>query len=240
MSQDIFIKAEIDDWGLDVYAFRILHRISRRVGKDGACFESIPNMASSCKMCRPNAESAIKALLRQNIVAKEKRDGKTNLYTLNHVSEWIRIESVPSKNLTKVKSLLGKDIDGVPSKHINQPPSKDIDDKGNTLKENQLRNIQSQILDEQFESFWKEYPRKDKKKKAKEIYYKLAKKKDFISENILHGAKLYALQVASNDSQFIALPTTWLNDERWSDEGILNSNSKNSDYRDSLPSWREA
>ena len=70
---------------------------------------------------------------------------------------------------------------------------------------------------EQFEEFWKLYPKKRDKKKARDKYVRLLKKKD-IHEQILEGLKGHLPLWDELEEQFIPYPTTWLNGERWNDE----------------------
>ena len=64
-----------------------------------------------------------------------------------------------------------------------------------------------------FEEFWKIYPRRIAKKKARQIF---EKHKD--QERIIEGAKRFAVLNNKTDEKFIPHPTTWLNGERWNDE----------------------
>lgn len=69
---------------------------------------------------------------------------------------------------------------------------------------------------DRFEEFWAAYPRRSDKGHARTAYAKALRKTDV--ESLILGAKKYAAAVASTDPKFIALPTTWLNGERWTDE----------------------
>lgn len=70
-----------------------------------------------------------------------------------------------------------------------------------------------------FESFWKMYPRKIGKKKAFEAWRK-ADCENGILQEVLKGAEAYADHCSSEKTEmkFIAHPTTWINQERWTDE----------------------
>lgn len=74
-------------------------------------------------------------------------------------------------------------------------------------------------FEEKFDLFWKDYPRKTDKKKAKAKFFKLN----------LHNGKfetiMNALQQQKESEQwtkdkgkFVPHPTTWINGERWDDE----------------------
>ncbi len=45
----LFVRREIDDYGLDPYEFRIYARITRRAG-NGEAWESITNRTCACRM----------------------------------------------------------------------------------------------------------------------------------------------------------------------------------------------
>lgn len=70
-------------------------------------------------------------------------------------------------------------------------------------------------LPDGFEEFWEIVPRKDAKKQSIKAF-KAAVKKTPISE-IMAGMKSYARSQNGKDPQFILLPSTWLNNERWLD-----------------------
>lgn len=69
----------------------------------------------------------------------------------------------------------------------------------------------------EFQSFWKEYPRKVSKGLARKAF-KTALKKDSL-DKILYGAKAYALECKQKNTEthFIKHPSTWLNAEAWLD-----------------------
>jgi hypothetical protein len=66
-----------------------------------------------------------------------------------------------------------------------------------------------------FEEFWKLYPRKQAKGAARAAYLKALKKVDH--ETIMAGVRLFANDPNRQD-EFTAHASTWLNQERWSDE----------------------
>lgn len=68
----------------------------------------------------------------------------------------------------------------------------------------------------EFEAFWAVYPNKVAKGGAVKSYAKARQRAD--AETILAGAKRYAAQSRGKDAQYIAHPSTWLNQERWSDQ----------------------
>ena len=67
-----------------------------------------------------------------------------------------------------------------------------------------------------FDQFWKLYPRKVGKGKARQAFEKALEKTDI--DIILAGVEAYVYHEGYNDMEFIAHPTSWLNGERWDDE----------------------
>lgn len=70
-----------------------------------------------------------------------------------------------------------------------------------------------------FEEFWAEYPRKVSKAGARKAWPKAVKAAGY-TERIRLAARAYALECTQvrREGQFIAHPTTWLNQERWEDQ----------------------
>lgn len=89
----IFIRSELDDYGLDVYEFRILAHIARREGKklDGknkGCFAKQKTIAEVCGMSHRKAQDALRVLHEVGLIEKEERQGSTNVYRLAFPSQW--------------------------------------------------------------------------------------------------------------------------------------------------------
>jgi hypothetical protein len=70
--------------------------------------------------------------------------------------------------------------------------------------------------EDQFETFWRTYPRRIGKGAARKSFEKALKLESF--DGIMTGLHRQLSYYASKEQQFIPHPTTWLNQERWSDE----------------------
>jgi hypothetical protein len=68
---------------------------------------------------------------------------------------------------------------------------------------------------EDFEAFWLQYPRKEKKPKARKAYVAARRKAD--ASTILAGCLRYAAEREGEDQKFTDHPATWLNQERWAE-----------------------
>jgi Mn-dependent DtxR family transcriptional regulator len=92
-----------------------------------------------------------------------------------------------------------------------------VKDKKINKKEN------SPVLDREFDSLWKLYPRKIGKKKAFDAYKKARKIKKIPYEIIENGLYRYIryLEQQGTDEQYIMHGSTWFGQEKWQDEYTL-------------------
>lgn len=88
-----------------------------------------------------------------------------------------------------------------------------FDDK---LFDEQLEEIQ-QDYEEKFNKFWEAYPRHDNKKKAL-AWFKKNKPNDELLKTMLDKIEEFKKTKQWQNSQYIPMPTTWLNGERWEDD----------------------
>lgn len=70
-----------------------------------------------------------------------------------------------------------------------------------------------------FSAFWKSYPRKDKKRKAFQAW----EKHQPPLEQCLSTLEKHKMDW--DDPKYIPLPTTWINENRWEDEGVVTNGS---------------
>jgi hypothetical protein len=93
------------------------------------------------------------------------------------------------------------------------------ENKNKINKENKINTSCSSKSDEpnKFELFWKKYPRKQKKKRVNQIWIK--KDLDKIADKIIKSLEnRLNSDWKGKDLQFIPLPDSYLNQERWEDE----------------------
>jgi len=74
----------------------------------------------------------------------------------------------------------------------------------------------------QFDEFWNNYPRKEKKKMAQILFNKLSQ------ENKIKAINDCKIRYVNKERQYIPHPTTYLNGEAWNDEIISYNGSNNS------------
>jgi len=89
-----FIPANLDDYGLSPFEFRIYSRLARRAGNRGTAYESVASMAKACKICPQVVRSTLKFLCAAGMVARIQRAGQPSLYRLTHASKWAHPENL--------------------------------------------------------------------------------------------------------------------------------------------------
>jgi hypothetical protein len=123
---------------------------------------------------------------------------ENNAYTLG----------IPNGNQTETQYSIGKDIDSIEyNTCANTQPI-------TTAKESKNK------LDELFDKFWKEYPKKIDKAKCKKWFDKNKPNEQLVNKMIetIVRFKNYAEQWKRDNGQYIPYPLTWLNGGRWDDE----------------------
>ncbi len=103
----IFVRSDVDEYGLDVYEFRVLGHIARREGKkkeDGTrkgCYAKQKTIAETCNMSHRKAQDVLRVLCEIGMIEKETRQGTTNIYKLTLPSTWkdpSELDAIRKKN----------------------------------------------------------------------------------------------------------------------------------------------
>jgi hypothetical protein len=81
---ELFTYHAIDDYGLDPFEFRVLHRIARR----GDCWESAPQIAQGCKMGKTKAHEVLNTLEACGLIEANPRLGQSTIYRVKPFTEW--------------------------------------------------------------------------------------------------------------------------------------------------------
>ena len=99
----LFVKSDIDDYGLDPYEFRIYARIIRRAGRVEA-WESIPSMARACRMSESRARAALQLLEAAGLIKSFVRNGNTTLRHVTDKCSWIHPEVLDQLRTTLTRT----------------------------------------------------------------------------------------------------------------------------------------
>lgn len=97
--------------------------------------------------------------------------------------------------------------------------------KGKPIPDNNTPGETNNNLYERFESFWAIYPKKKSKQAALTAWKKLKPDEVFKQKIIAAVQKQKQWPEWQKDNgQYIPYPATWLNQQRWEDEGIVKAN----------------
>lgn len=95
-------------------------------------------------------------------------------------------------------------------------PAGDAPEPLRTTKEPSCPIVEDEF--DEFDQWYKHVPRKEGKGQARRAFKAARKKADL--PTLIEGIRRYAMQVKAKETerQYVAMPATWLNGERWTDE----------------------
>ena len=173
-------------------------------GETGQCNPSINRLAKCCEMSRRSVENHLQDLASMGLIQihNQTRDvgGKTaNFYVL-----CLKGSDAQNLRMGSAKSAHGdaqnlRMMNLVSINHVKEPTP--LPPKG----------------DDRFDEFWDCVPKKVGKGQARRAW-KAAVKKE-APDAIISAMKRYAASRKGEDPQYTAHPSSWLNGERWADEG---------------------
>jgi DNA-binding MarR family transcriptional regulator len=106
----IFVHSALDEYGLNLYEFRILAHVARREGKKRGCDAAQAKMAKVCGMGQRTVLEVLAVLCEAQILRKEKTDGRrTNTYRLNPASQWKHPSELDAIRIKRKKNLANEE-----------------------------------------------------------------------------------------------------------------------------------
>ena len=181
-------------------------------GETGKCFPSINRLATLCEMSRRSVEGHLDTLetlgLIKRIPQYRESGGKTtNAYILELTGTYENNSDAQNLRMVCAKSAQGD----TQNLRMNNLVSNNLGNKTN------ISSSDDDGVDYYFDQLWEEYPRKVGKAQAKKAFKTASKKINFY--DLLPKYMAYVLTLKGKEEQFIPHLATWLNGERWNDEG---------------------
>ena len=181
-------------------------------GETGKCFPSIKRLAELSEMSRRSVEGHLETLEKLGLITRTRqfRDtgGKsTNSYILELTGTYENITDTQNLRMVCEKSAHGD----TQNLRMNNLVS------NNLGKETNISSSDDDGVDYYFDQLWTLYPRKIGKGQARKAFKAASKKIDFY--DLLPKLEAYVLTLEGKETQFIPHLATWLNGERWKDEG---------------------
>ena len=174
------------------------------IGTTGLCIPSQKRLAELCEMTDRSVRTHLEALETLGFIQVIERKRDNGSQTSNEYKLLFDVQNFPT-----------------PVENISSPPMKNF--PTHNLVNNNLGNITNTSssnddgVDYYFEQLWEEYPRKVNKAQAKKAFKTASKKINFY--DLLPKYMSYVLTLKGKETQFIPHLATWLNGERWNDEG---------------------
>tara|TARA_Y100001973_G_scaffold106610_1_gene185795 strand:- start:375 stop:1073 length:699 start_codon:yes stop_codon:yes gene_type:complete len=200
----------------------------------------IPASVRYCSNCTPNAKllyGEIGALANKHGYCWATNGYFAKLYGISKpetISRWIaqlkKAGHISVEHQRNAQSEIVKRLIRInPLDEIINPPT---DNSQDGVDEISRDNIQEEYKYIPFESFWSIYPRRENKKKAKITWEALKVDEVLMSKIAAHIEQRLTVGNWKSEPQYIPLPTTFLNGERWEDtitpKGNGNGKSKSS------------
>jgi phage replication O-like protein O len=165
-------------------------------------------IVESTGLCKAVISRALKDMEERNIILREIKNTGFN----KDWSQWLAESSTPKK-LAIPSTELAESSTKVSSCAVAQKKKETIQKKYTPTP---LKNT------ELFDSFWKEYPRHVGKPVALKAFYKHNPTPELLGKMLLAiQEQKKSDQWMRDGGQFIPHPTTWLNQKRWEDEGVM-------------------
>jgi hypothetical protein len=221
------------DHSLTPLCFRLAYAISTYVNRTtGDAWPSQPRLAADCNATDRAIRDAITRLrdrghmevtgkggrgktsrFRPVIMSAEKRKDTSTLLPAKAEEDFRVIPPKPGRKRLKTrKKMTDKRGSLLPTIPLIEPIEETIEGKS-------LEMInQTELIQSDFEAWYRQYPRKVGKLKAEKIYAGIIKSKKASADELLVGARRYATERAGQDPTYTRHPTTWLNAGGWLDE----------------------
>lgn len=150
---------------------------------------------------------------------EKRREYQRNLMAKRRAEQKLIAEKDQMLALTEANTLADvsapdKDID------IDIPPISPTGGNGSDDKPKKTKPKRDDaVLDQLFEAFWKEYPRKIAKQKARKSFY-LINPDQGLTQKMIDAVivQRQTEQWKKDNGQFVPYPATWLNQHRWEDQ----------------------
>ena len=193
--------------------------------KNGVAETSIPSLADSARVSLEDCLASLEKLKSPEIYSRTKEhEGRRveecdgGFLILNHAKYRAKMSADERREYNRIKQAEWRETNVKPSSNnVNDSQS---ESKISALSAHTEAKADSEAVKKAFEEFWILYPRKVAKPKAFDAFVKAIKKARLETILVAVRAGLKSDSWRKEGGQFIPHPTTWLNQERWADEGI--------------------
>lgn len=210
------------------------YKDSGELEEDGSFFSTIENVEKNTTLSKDLQNKALQTLETNNIIERgvkglpAKRYFKINEDILRKI---LLGEITPSscrksrkqgfvKTATNNNSISNSSKSNV-SSNLEETNSSNSYDSSNNYETNTIHSSKLLLEEQQkqwFQQWWSEYPKKQDKKNAEKKFYRIVKDEITFNTLLLGIRRTVIPQSKAEGNQYVPMPSTWLNGERWNDE----------------------
>ena len=172
-------------------------------GTTGLCIPSQKRLAELCEMTDRSVRTHLDTLQTLGLIQVIERKRDNGSQTSNEYKLLFDVQNLP----THMEKISSPPMQNFPTHNLGI----------NNLGNKPISSSDDDGVDYYFDQLWEEYPRKVGKAQAKKAFKTASKKINFY--DLLPKYMAYVLTLKGKDEQFIPHLATWLNGERWNDEG---------------------
>lgn len=175
-------------------------------GETGKCFPSLARLCKVTEMGKTALVGHLDTLEKLGLIERIRKSDdngafKSTYYVLRLKNDTL-VRNTDNPCSDFAPPLVRNANTNLVSNNLGNKPNTSSDDDG---------------VDYYFDQLWEEYPRKVGKAQAKKAFKTASKKINFY--DLLPKYMAYVLTLKGKEEQFIPHLATWLNGERWNDEG---------------------
>ena len=170
---------------------------------------SIQHIAEETGLTQQCVRTAIKKLK----LTGELTTKSTNKYTLVTLTNYEFYQDKEKQLTSKLTSEVTNEQQTTNKQLTTTKPLKQLNNE--IIKEN---NGADESTDDCFDEFWKLYPKKTDRKKAKDKFVRILKSKTGVFDEVMSGLERYLAYDPAVLKGFVKNATTWLNGECWHNE----------------------
>lgn len=177
----------------------VLLMLANYADDEDKCWPSKKTLADVCCLSKAAICSNILKLEESGFLSVEKREGTSSIIRLN-----TGVQKVDRGCPSNGQGVSSRKTGGV------QPMDTNL---SYTLPTETITETIS--VDSEFEEFWSIYPRRPNNPRKKAMAAYIRARKNVSQKQLLEAIGLYAAYMAGENPKFIAMASTWLNEERW-------------------------
>ena len=206
----------------------VLLALADYANEHGLCWPSISSLVQRAHVGERTVQRALQSLEDAGFITRERRKRENGSDTSNIYRLCLeRVCQDVSGGVNLAPHHAGEGVIQTGGEGVTQTGGEGgLHDTPRTVIKNHHKEPSNILVDSEFEEFWAVYPKRaphpNPKKKARESYIGIRKKK-VSHETIINAVRKYAELRKNEDPKFTAQAVTWLNQWRFNDDYTLDS-----------------